>query len=77
MSYFTAWQPSQTDIERNRRSFAGRLAKQWRQGQMDAPHREAVEYLDTIAVCGSYDRYMDVPSNESAAILQKYGLLEA
>lgn len=77
MNYFSFWQPSQEDLEKNRRSFAARLAKQWRQGKMDAPHREAVEFLDTIAVCGSYSRYLDSPSSESAAILRKYGLLEA
>ncbi len=28
MNYFSFWQPSQEDLEKNRRSFAARLAKQ-------------------------------------------------
>lgn len=71
------WENSQTVLERGRRNFAARLAKQWRSGKMDPAHREAVEYIEAVAACGSYSRYLDWPRNPAVtSILAKYGFAE-
>ena len=71
------WEPDAKLLEQSKRSFAARLARQWRAGKMDPAHREAVEYIEAVAACGSYSRYLDWPKNPSVtSILGKYGFLE-
>lgn len=72
-----SWEPDESVLQRSRKAFAARLAKQWRRGKMDSAHLEAVEYVETIAACGSFSRYLDWPQNKDVAdILCKYGLAE-
>ena len=71
------WEPDAKLLEQSKRSFAARLARQWRAGKMDPAHREAVEYIEAVAACGSYSRYLDWPKNPAiTSILGKYGFLE-
>lgn len=70
-------EPDAKLLEQSKRSFAARLARQWRAGKMDPAHREAVEYIEAVAACGSYSRYLDWPKNQAVtSILGKYGFLE-